>query len=142
MTKRTALFLLVLIFLSAGGVASAQTLPPPPASIANGILPPCAHAATDTCTFNDFLILVNNIITFLIYYSAPLAILSIVYAGFLLVWAGATGNGGKVSKAKHLLWLIVLGYVLILGAFVIVKAVLQPFIKPEIWNEVNQTIQL
>lgn len=82
-------------------------------------LVPC----TDTCGFNDVITLINNIITFLItQLFIPIVILLFVYAGFKYITA--QGNPAKVANIKKMVLHIVLGMILVLCSWLIVKTVL------------------
>jgi len=85
-----------------------------------GILPSCPDTG---CGFNDLMKAINNVITFLIFTIAtPLAALGIMYAGWLYLSSG--GSEENVTKAKHILKNIVLGYVIALAAWLIVHTIL------------------
>jgi hypothetical protein len=84
-----------------------------------GLVPNCAP----NCNFNDLIGMVNKIISFLLFYFAtPLAGLVFAYAGFLYITSG--GDTSKTSKAKKLLPKVVFGYLIALGAWLIVKTIL------------------
>ena len=84
--------------------------------VINGIKTPC--------DFNYFMILINNIINFLLFVIAtPLAALIICYAGWLYLSSG--GSSENISKAKKILLNLVIGYVIALAAWLIVKTILK-----------------
>lgn len=75
------------------------------------------------CDFNKLIELVNNIIDFmLIYFATPLAAIVLVYAGFLYLTSG--GSSEKTSKAKHMLGNMIMGYIIALAAWLIIKTIL------------------
>lgn len=51
----------------------------------------------------------------------PLTVLAIIYTGFLFV--AAQGNAEKLKKAKEALLYVIIGAVLLLGAYVIANAI-------------------
>lgn len=75
------------------------------------------------CTFDDLIILVNNIIQFLIFSVAvPLAAI-----GFMVMGAKMVIYSNKESaktEAKEGIWLIIKGFLIMLAAFVVIKTVL------------------
>lgn len=84
----------------------------------NGLVP-----CKDTCDFNDILQLVNNLITFLITtLFIPIVILLFVYAGYKYITA--QGNPSKVADLKKMVWHIVVGMLLVLCSWLIVKTII------------------
>ena len=75
------------------------------------------------CTFNDLLILVNNLVKFVfVALVVPIAAISFAYAGFLLISSG--GETSKREKAKKIFWGVVWGLVIAAAAWLIVHVVL------------------
>ena len=99
----------------------------PPVS-PNGGLVPCGIADSTgkitACGFNDFMTLINNIINFILYGMAiPVAAIMFAYAGFLLVTAGGEAAGAR-TKAKTIFTNAVIGLVLAVACWLIVKLIL------------------
>lgn len=104
-------------------------------SYAAGIVPDCGKVVSTTdsqghnsysiahpCNFEYFMQLINNVITFLLFYLAtPIAAIALCYAGALLLFSG--GSSEKITKAKKIIKNIVIGYVLALAAWLIVKTI-------------------
>jgi len=126
--------------------AATPTIVNPSNSGVNGGLVPCTNTPTVTtgtitnpdgttspnntvtytskCDWNALLTLVNNIITFLLYYMAiPIAAIMFFYAGFLLVTAGGEAAGAR-TKAKSIFTNAVIGLVLAIACWLIVKLIL------------------
>jgi type IV secretory pathway VirB2 component (pilin) len=89
---------------------------------------PCA---TDTVCirnpleFESLEALLNAIIDFLIKIGAPLAVIMIIYAG--LVWMFAAGAPEKISKARSIIIWTIVGYSIILvakGILLVIESVL------------------
>ncbi|MEZ6209461.1 MAG: pilin [Candidatus Paceibacterota bacterium] len=77
----------------------------------------------DPCTFDSVLAAINNVIDFLIYYMViPIAAIVIMVAGFMYLTSGA--NPEKRKKARKMLLNLVIGLVLALAAWIIVKFIL------------------
>ena len=82
-------------------------------------LVPC----TDNCNFDDLITLVQRVIDFLIKdIASPIAALMFVYAGYLYLTAGDETE--KVSTARQIFISVFWGYVIILGAWLIVRFIL------------------
>ncbi len=64
--------------------------------------------------------LIGNILKIVMMIGIPLCALAIIYAGFLFVTAG--GKDAQVTEARKAFFAAVVGTAIILGAFVIVKA--------------------
>ena len=94
-------------------------------SLGEPLVPPCGQdVATDKCGWNQLLGLVNNVITFaLVYMTVPIAAIMFAYAGFLMVTAGEEASSAK-TKAKDIFLNTVVGLVLALAAWLIVKLLL------------------
>ncbi len=101
----------------------------------NGVVPDCGKVVTsmvdgkevttmtNPCTFTDLVKLINNVITFLLKdIATPLIALILMYAGYLYLTAG--GNSGQTEKVRHILFNAVIGYVVALAAWLIVKTIL------------------
>lgn len=85
---------------------------------ANNRLIPCDGA---NCDFNHLMQLLNNIIKYIILISAPVAASVIAYAGFIIMTSGVSD---KISQAKEMIKKVVIGFVFILGAWIIVDTIL------------------
>lgn len=80
--------------------------------------------STSLCDWNALMTLVNNIITFILYYMAiPIAAIMFAYAGFLLVTAGGEAAGAR-TKAKTIFTNAVIGLILAVACWLIVKLIL------------------
>jgi hypothetical protein len=79
--------------------------------------------AEDSCTFEHVLQLIENAINFALnYLFFPLFVIAVVYAGYLLMMSG--DNPGNRKKAKDIFVNILIGLLLVLAAWLIVKLVL------------------
>jgi hypothetical protein len=75
------------------------------------------------CTFCDFMQLVRNILNFILF-------LTMVTAGALFAWAGwlfatSGGSGANHQKAKNIFKNVIIGLVLVLGAYTIVNTLMK-----------------
>jgi hypothetical protein len=78
--------------------------------------------AEQKCIFKDFMTLFDRIITLLLYTATILAVISFVYAGYLLLFSG--GSEEALKSAKHIFTSVLVGLVLAYGAWIIVRFVL------------------
>lgn len=85
-----------------------------------GQLIPC----TNKCSFPDVIKIINNILTFLIRnIFLPLFILVFMYAGYQ--YLTAQGQPGKIANVKKMLMNVVIGLVIVLTAWLVVKVLFQ-----------------
>ena len=78
------------------------------------------------CDFSYVVLLINNVIQFLLFAIAtPLVALAITYAGFLLLFSA--GSSEAKTKAKSIIKNIVIGYIIALGAWLIVNTIFKTF---------------
>lgn len=76
------------------------------------------------CTYNDLVTLVQDYISYLVYYLAtPIAVLLFGVAGFKLITSG--GNPAELTTAKTIFKNTLIGYVVMLSAYLIVKLIFQ-----------------
>ncbi|MEK7616401.1 MAG: TrbC/VirB2 family protein [Patescibacteria group bacterium] len=72
-------------------------------------------------TKEDLINVVESVVTWLIFIGIAIAVLYIVIAGFQYLFAG--GDSEKAGKARTHLWNGLIGLLIIVGAFIIVKTV-------------------
>lgn len=95
----------------------------PAVSYAAGLIP-----CDTNCTFNDLIILANNIIKFLMYdVAVPLAALGFMWAGANLVLN--QNKEGAWSDAKERFTDMAKGFGIILGAYLVIKLVIYAFLN-------------
>ncbi|MDI6603006.1 MAG: pilin [Patescibacteria group bacterium] len=88
------------------------------------------------CQFCHLFVLFKNIVDFLLFEIVPLlAILMIVIAGamYILAYLEVVGDPKWISQAKSLIWSVVIGLILIYGAWLIVNLFFQ-IIGVEQWT--------
>ncbi|MFA6392560.1 MAG: IPT/TIG domain-containing protein [Candidatus Paceibacterota bacterium] len=75
------------------------------------------------CDFNYFMLLLNNLIKFVLFTIAtPLVALIIMYTAYLFLTAG--GSAGQTEKARHILFNVVIGYIVALAAWLVVNTIM------------------
>ncbi len=83
----------------------------------------------EECTLTDVIVLGNNLINFAITLSVPIFILLFMYAGFL--YMTANGNPGKISDAHGLFYKGIIGFVIILSAWLIVNLIVSSLLPED-----------
>ena len=138
MIKKFALALFILSIITVTPIASVNT------AYAAGIVPDCGLSTpkldkngsavdekgkeygttiANPCNFDHLMALINNLIDFLLKYLAtPLAALAICFAGGLLIFSG--GSPESRTKAKKIIKSVIIGYIIALAAWLIVKTIL------------------
>ena len=121
-TKKTILILLILVFtffifhfVKANGETS---------STVNGchvgwLISNPACACYGNCTLEDFLLLATNIAEKILQLSGVLTLLFFIIGG--IIWISSGGSEQKVKKGKDIISGAIIGLVIILFAFMIVK---------------------
>ena len=80
----------------------------------------CGNTAGDPCTFDDLFATVNEVINFVLFSIVPpIAVITLVIAAINLMTS--SGDPGKLEAAKKTLIWIILGLVVVYGAWAIVK---------------------
>jgi hypothetical protein len=88
---------------------------------AQGNLIPCDG---EDCNFQMLMVLFNNVISFLLFTIAtPFAAIVFAYAGWLYLRSG--DNPGNKTKAKSMFFKMLIGYIVALGAYLIVKVIME-----------------
>ena len=126
---RLAIFGLVLMVLFTPALASAQLSPTNPAF---QVVPDCGLG--ELCGYCDLITLSVNIIQFLVYFSVFVAVVMIIYAGFLLLVGGS--KEGERTKAKKVLYAAVIGLLITLTAWLIINLIMTVFLNASfnIWT--------
>lgn len=77
----------------------------------------------EKCDFNDLMILINKIINFILFKMViPIAAIMFAYAGFQMITAG--GAPAARTKAKDIFFNAVLGLIIAVAAFLIIRTIL------------------
>lgn len=116
-------------------------------TIRNGLVP-CGRDATNPknpvettqdCTICHLFKLIQNLIYFMLYVSAPLATLAAVYIGVLFIISG--GNPKMITMARTNLWHLVWGIFWVLGSWLVLNTILNFAVDKEVfpwpWYQIN-----
>lgn len=95
------------------------------------IVPDCGPCG---CGFPQFVTLAQNIMNFTISMAIVIFILLIAYSGFLLVTNAASPS--NIAQAKKIMWAALIGFVIVLGAWLIVDTILKTFLADGNWNNI------
>ena len=92
---------------------------PPP--VTGGVAVSCPN---DNCGFNDFITLINRVISFILFNLAiPISAIMFAYAGFLMLVPGRE-SANKRTKGNEIFWNVVWGLIIVAAAWLIVRTVL------------------
>ena len=116
--------ILLTLFVCTPVISLAQVSPQ---TIESQGIVPCGNAGQKDCDFDQLINLVNRIITYLIYIAIPIASIAFAYAGFELLTSG--GNPSKMAEAKKLMSRVGIGFIIMLGAYLIVKQIMTELAK-------------
>jgi len=114
-------------------------------------LVPCGDPGEPPCELCHLFVLFKNIVDFLLFKIVPpLAILMLVIAGsmYILAYLEVIGDPKWISQSKSLIWSVVIGLIIIYGAWLIVNLFFQligisteaknPFRElPQNWWKIN-----
>ena len=89
---------------------------------ASATLVTCGNEGQAACGFTDLIILVKSLLTYILVIAAPLASIMFAYAGF--IYMTSQGNTSKRAKAHKVFTSVGIGLFFIVGAWLIVKAVI------------------
>ena len=92
--------------------------------------PDASGVVKDPCDFNALLVLFSNVINFVVKDLAlPLATITIIYSGFTYL---TTAISDKKAKARQMLLNVVIGFAVILAAWLIVNTIVKTLVDPSI----------
>ena len=112
-------FVVILVLLIIPALSFAQQLNAPGP---NGLVP-CDNSASSPCGFPQLMTLVNNVINFILYGMViPIAAILFTYAGFEMVTSG--GSTEKRGLAKKVFTNVVIGLIISMACWLIVKLLL------------------
>ena len=110
--KKIKVSILVLVLLSVAAFSFAQT---PIVTLHNPL------------SVNSFYAFIKAILDAVVVISIPIITLAIIYSGFLFV--KARGNEGELEKAKHTLLYTIIGAAIVLGSWILSKAICNTIIQ-------------
>jgi hypothetical protein len=90
------------------------------------------------CNLSSFATLVQNLLNFGIFLASIIAALLFAYAGWLYL-SNSLNGGESVSRAKSLFINVAIGYVIILGAWLVVDTLLGSLLGSDfgLWNALS-----
>jgi hypothetical protein len=84
------------------------------------------------CGFLDAIAQVKKLINFGFILALPVVVVAIALSGIRILLA--QGNSGELTKAKQLLQKILIGFMFVLGAWLIVYTISSYLLRPEFYN--------
>jgi hypothetical protein len=121
MSKKLALLGFLMLLFVVPGLAFAQSFTGPIVPQKAGPLQAC-----------DLLTLYNNILQFGIYIATVVATLMLTYAGFLYITSSA--KPGNIERAHSIFWNVLVGFTIVLVAWIIVSTLLRVFTGQDSFN--------
>ncbi len=82
----------------------------------------CAGQGPFDCKFEDLVKTGETILEFLVQLGTVIAVIVISYAGFMYMTSGE--NAGKVKQAHQLIWYTVIGFLIVISAWLLVRVLL------------------
>ena len=123
------------------GAALAVMLLLPTLAVAAGIptqiVPATCHGPD--CTCGDLVELGQNILNTGIFLAVFLSAVLFAWAGWQMLVGKTAGESGKIDQAKHVLWNVMIGLVIILAAWLIVNTIMQSLTTLSVWNSICPT---
>ena len=111
-TKSFLIYLLVFLILIIPALSLAESLVQ------------CDNLEGNLCDFNALMALVNRVIHFVLFDMViPIAAIMFVYAGFLIIIEGGEAAGAR-TKAKSVFTDVVIGLIIAVAAFLIIRTIL------------------
>ncbi|MBU4479966.1 hypothetical protein KKG48_00795 [Patescibacteria group bacterium] len=95
---------------------------------------PCGTGTTGACNFDGFIRLINNLLDFFIWASAPIAMIVFAWIGWTFIVEG--DKSGARSGANKRLVALLKGIFLILSAWLIVKLILSMLVRPDLLQDI------
>jgi hypothetical protein len=95
------------------------------AQIFGALIPTCGGNFGEDCSFCNLLWMGQKIINFFIYLSVVVATFLFTYAGVLYMTSAP--NPGNIEKAHKIFWNVLIGLIVVLGAWLIVDTVMKVF---------------
>ena len=103
----------------------------------SGLVSCTGATGNNPCDFCDFITMVNNIVLWLFGVLASIAVLGLVIAGIRLVISA--GNPAAMTAAKEMFSNIIIGFVIVLSAWLIVDTVIKTLVGENsefgMWNQ-------
>jgi hypothetical protein len=107
----------------------------PAAATAAEPLIPCGGANQHPCQSCDVVTLANNVVGWLVGALGAIAVLIIVYAGIKMVTSN--GNHHALEEAKGMMMNMIIGYLIVLAAWLVLDYVLKALLIDGNWNTIQ-----
>lgn len=84
-------------------------------------LVPCGGSGEPACGWPEFNKLIENVMNFMLTIAIPLAIVVIIYGGFLLMTSG--GSEKRIADGRQAILAAIIGLAIVFGSFIIIKLI-------------------
>lgn len=131
---------LIVLALAALALVLVVVVPALPVEAAG--LVPCGGQGEVPCQACHVTELINNVVAWLFVVLSIVAAILIMIAGFKLVTSG--GNSGALSSAKETLVNILIGFIILMGGWIIIDTFMKALVTGQvygIWNQIQCTNQ-
>jgi len=118
--QRGLIFVVIFVLLFVPFIGLAQP------TFVGDVVPDCSGNPGGACGYCDLMTLAERVIEFLIFFAIIVAILMIIYAGFLYLTAGS--NAGQVTKAHSTFRVAIFGLVLVLASWLIIELIVSSLV--------------
>jgi hypothetical protein len=125
---------IILAFLVQAVVVTIVALPALPVAAAGLI--PCGGAGEPACQACHITQLINNVVAWLFIVLSIVAAILIAIAGFKLVMSG--GNAGARSAAKETFVNIFIGFIILMGGWIIIDTFMKALVTGQVYGVWNQ----
>lgn len=98
-----------------------------------GLVPECTRPGG--CGFAEFVQLINNVVSFLVKISIPISAGVIAWAGFNMIMDG--GNSTKRRESIEMIKKVIIGFVIMLAAWIIVSTLLDALLSSQFKDAVQ-----
>ena len=89
--------------------------------------PPGAGSSGTPCDFSGLIVLVNKLISYCLYLGTSIFSIVFMWAGWLYITA--RGNTSQIGKAHGLFWNAIVGFVIMLSAWLIIDFILKSLVQ-------------
>ena len=89
----------------------------------------------EQCGFNDLLLLIQNLLDWIVLISIPISAVMFAYAGWL--YMSAQGDKNKIQSAHTVFVNVTIGFMLVLGAWVIVYSIASAVLETRFLDFLN-----
>lgn len=91
-------------------------------AFAKGLVP-CGGSGEPACGWDEFNQLIEKIMNFMLIIAIPIAIVVIIYGGFLFMTSG--GSEKRIADGKRAIFAAIVGLAIVFGSYIIITTVIR-----------------